>query len=168
MRTKQNPVYNYSIVDGQPTYLLFGNSVTQGNSFTAVSNYQNLYGRLSVDYERWFGPHHMLLSAMGDTRHELVQYDLPMIPSNIMESARYDYDRRYFLEVALTQSYFNRYAPDNRWGQFFAVGAAWDISREQFMQSATWVNHLKLRATYGHTGNGIDNSGYYQYRQRFS
>ncbi len=168
VRTKQNPVYNYSIVDGQPTYLLFGNSVTQGNSFTAVSSYQNLYGRLSVDYERWFGPHHMLLSAMGDTRHELVQYDLPMIPSNIMESARYDYDRRYFLEVALTQSYFNRYAPDNRWGQFFAVGAAWDISREQFMESATWVNHLKLRATYGHTGNGIDNSGYYQYRQRFS
>ena len=168
VRTKQNPVYNYSIVDGEPTYLLFGNSVSQINSFTAVSNYQNLYGRFSIDYERQFGPHHILASAMGDTRHELVQYDLPMIPSNIMESVRYDYDRRYFLEAAMTQSYFNRYAPDNRWGNFFAIGGAWDIRREQFMEDVSWVNQLKLRATYGHTGNGIDNSGYYLYRQRFS
>lgn len=168
VRTKQNPVYNYSLVDGQPTYLLFGNSVSQGNSFTAVSSYQNLYGRLSVDYVRQFGLHHVALGVTGDTRHELVQYDLPMIPSNIMESARYDYDRRYFLEAAMTQSYFNRYAPDNRWGNFFAVGAGWDISREPFMEQATWLDLLKLRTIYGHTGNGIDNSGYYQYRQRFS
>jgi hypothetical protein len=73
------------------------------------------------------------------------------------------------LEAAATQSYFNRYAPDNRWGSFFAVGGAWNITRENFMQStSTWLQELKLRATYGHTGNGIDNSGYYQYRQRFS
>ncbi|UKK49043.1 SusC/RagA family TonB-linked outer membrane protein [Prevotella sp. E9-3] len=168
IRTKQNPVYNFSIVDGKPTYLLYGNSVTQSNSFRAVSTYQNLYGQLSVDYERQFGKHHLKASVMGDTRHEVVQYDLPMIPSNIMETVQYDYAGRYFLQAATTQSYFNRYAPDNRWGQFFAFGAGWDISREQFMQQATWLDKLKLRATYGHTGNGIDNSGYYQYRQRFS
>ncbi|WP_027450824.1 SusC/RagA family TonB-linked outer membrane protein [Xylanibacter brevis] len=169
VRTKQNPVYSYSLVDGVPTYLRYGNSVSQGNSFTAVSTYQNLYGRLSLDYTRQFGLHHLTLGAMGDTRHEVVQYDLPMIPSDIMESIRYDYDKRYFLEAAATQSYFNRYAPDNRWGSFFAVGGAWNITRENFMQStSTWLQELKLRATYGHTGNGIDNSGYYQYRQRFS
>ncbi|MBQ3630650.1 MAG: SusC/RagA family TonB-linked outer membrane protein [Prevotella sp.] len=168
VRTKQNPVYNYSIVDGQPTYLLFGNSVSQSNGFTAVSSYQNLYGRLNIDYDRHFGLHHLAFGLMGDTRHELVQYDLPMIPSDMMESVRYDYDRRYFLEAAMTQSYFNRYAPDNRWGNFFAVGAGWDMSRESFMEDADWLDQLKLRATYGHTGNGIDNAGYYQYRQRFS
>lgn len=169
VRTKQNPVYNYSVVDGVPTYVRYGNSVSQSNNFTAVSTYQNLYGRLQLDYTRQFGLHHLTFGAMGDTRHEVVQYDLPMIPSDLMESVRYDYDGRYFLEAAATQSYFNRYAPDNRWGHFFAFGGAWMISKERFMQAtAGWLQQLKLRATYGHTGNGIDNSGYYQYRQRFS
>ena len=36
------------------------------------------------------------------------------------------------------------------------------------MESADWLNQLKIRGVFGKTGNGIDNSGYYMYRQTFS
>lgn len=169
VRTKQNPVFKYLIDEnGKETYTQYGASVSQSNSFRHVATYQNLYGQLAIDYERHFGKHHLKGSLMGDTRHEVVQYDLPMIPSNIMESVKYDYDQKYMAEASVVQSYFNRYSPGNRWGTFFAFGLGWNLKKELFMQYADWLDKLKLRATYGHTGNGIDNSGYYRYRQTFS
>jgi TonB-linked SusC/RagA family outer membrane protein len=85
-----------------------------------------------------------------------------------MANASYDYANKYFAQAAATQSYYNRYAPGHRWGTFYAFGLGWDISKEGFMQSADWLNQLKLRAVYGRTGNGITNSGYYTWRQTYS
>ena len=68
----------------------------------------------------------------------------------------------------MTESYFNRYAPGKRWGTFYAAGLGWNIANEKFMESVTWVNKLKLRGTIGKTGNGITNSGYYDFRQTYS
>ena len=44
-------------------------------------------------------------------------------------------------------------ARDNRWGNFWSFGASWRISKEDFMENLTWVDNLKLRASYGETGN---------------
>ena len=168
-RTKQAPVYAYSLDDlGEPMYTLYGSSVPQTNNFTSVASYNMLYGQMSVNYDRPFGLHTLHAALTGDTRHEIDDYDLPMIPSNVMEKISYDYAKRYFAQVAVTESYYNRYAPGNRWGTFCAFGLGWDIAQEAFMEQATWVDRLKLRAVWGKTGNGIGNSGYYTYRQTFS
>lgn len=168
VRTKQNPVFEYVLDGDKEIYNQYGSSISQSNSFRYVSSYQNLYGRMTIDYQRQFGLHGLKAALIGDTRHELVQYDLPMIPSNIIENVKYNYDQRYFFEGTLVQSYYNRYAPGRRWGTFFAIGAGWNIAKEKFFNDVDWLDNLKLRATYGHTGNGIDNSGYYRYRQTFS
>ena len=168
VRTKQNPVYQYSLSNsGNEVYTLYGSSVTQSNDFRYVATYQKLYGQLNINYDRQWGAHNFSASVMGDTRHEMVQYDLPMIPSNIMEKVKYNYGNRYFVDAALIQSYFNRYAPGHRWGTFYAFGLGWNIKDEKFMQPASWLDLLKIRGTYGYTGNGIDNSGYYRYRETF-
>ena len=67
---------------------------------------------------------------MSDTRQTLVNYDLPQLPSNIIGDVAYDYAEKYFVQAALSESYFNRYAPGNRWGTFYAFGLGWDISKE--------------------------------------
>ncbi len=169
VRTKRNPVFQFSKNDeGLPVYVQYGSPSSQTNNFTSVSNYHNLYGQLSVDYARDFGLHSIKATVMGDTRHEIDDFDLPMIPSNIMEGVGYSYAKKYFVQAKLTESYFNRYAPGNRWGTFGAIGLGWDISKEKFMEDATWVDLLKLRGTFGRTGNGISNSGYYIWRQTYS
>lgn len=168
-RTKRNAVYALSKDDaGNPVYTMYSSPSSQTNGFTSVSNYQNLYGQLSVDYERKLGSHSMKASVLGDTRQEIDDYDLPMIPSNIMENVAYNYAQKYFVEAKLSESYYNRYAPGKRWGTFGAVGLGWDISREKFMESALWLDKLKLRGVFGRTGNGISNSGYYTWRQTYS
>jgi len=169
VRTKRNAVYQFGKNDeGQPMYVQYGSPSPQTNNFTSVSNYHNLYGQLSVDYLRNFGKHRVTATVMGDTRHEIDDYDLPMVPSNIMEGIGYSFAQKYFLQAKLTESYYNRYAPGNRWGTFGAIGLGWDISKEGFMSDATWVNRLKLFGTGGRTGNGVDNSGYYIWRQTYS
>lgn len=167
-RTKRSQVYQLTFDDkGKPVYTMYGTPSSQTNNFSPVSNYQNLYGQLSLDYNRTFGLHTVKASVVGDTRHEVDDYDLPMIPSNIMETASYSYADKYFVQAKLAESYYNRYAPDRRWGTFGAIGLGWDISKENFMQSATWLDKLKLRGVWGRTGNGIDNSGYYIWRQTY-
>lgn len=168
VRTKQAQVFQYSITQqGNEAYDKYGDVSSQTNSYRSVSTYQYMYGKMYVDWERQFGMHGVKASLWGDTRTILNNYDLPMIPSNIGQKVEYNYDNKYFAQAAVTESYYNRYDNGRRWGTFWAVGLGWDISKEKFME-ASKIDQLKLRATYGHTGNGIDNAGYFSYLKRYN
>ena len=167
VRTKQAQVFQYSITQqGNEAYDKYGDVSSQTNSYRSVSTYQYMYGKMYVDWERQFGMNGVKASLWGDTRTILNNYDLPMIPSNIGQKVEYNYDNKYFAQAAVTESYYNRYDNGRRWGTFWAVGLGWDISKEKFME-ASKIDQLKLRATYGHTGNGIDNAGYFSYLKRY-
>lgn len=168
VRTKQAQVFQYSITQqGNEAYDKYGDVSSQTNSYRSVSTYQYMYGKMYVDWESQFGMHGVKASLWGDTRTILNNYDLPMIPSNIGQKVEYNYDNKYFAQAAVTESYYNRYDNGRRWGTFWAVGLGWDISKEKFME-ASKIDQLKLRATYGHTGNGIDNAGYFSYLKRYN
>lgn len=168
VRTKQAQVFQYSITQqGNEAYDKYGDVSSQTNSYRSVSTYQYMYGKMYVDWERQFGMHGVKASLWGDTRTILNNYDLPMIPSNIGQKVEYNYDNKYFAQAAVTESYYNRYDNGRRWGTFWAVGLGWDISKEKFME-ASKIDQLKLRATYGHTGNEIDNAGYFSYLKRYN
>ncbi|MDE6528032.1 MAG: SusC/RagA family TonB-linked outer membrane protein [Muribaculaceae bacterium] len=169
-RTSKNPVYRYSVnEEGLPIYNRFGTIENQKNDYNAIANYQQLWGKFGVDYERQWGLHHFKAGLSGDTRQNINNYDLPALPSNIMQTLAYDYDKKYFAQAAVTESYYNRYAPGRRWGAFYAFGLGWDMAREKFMASAgRWMDQLKFRLVYGRTGNGVENSGYYNYYQTYT
>ncbi|MGE7775865.1 SusC/RagA family TonB-linked outer membrane protein [Chitinophaga sp. NPDC101104] len=65
----------------------------------------------------------------------------------------FDYKDRYLLGASLRTDGSSKLARNNRYSWFPAVSAGWDISREQFMLSQKVVNHLKLRSSYGLSGN---------------
>ncbi len=74
--------------------------------------------------------------------------------------ANYSFDSgRYTLEGSFRRDGTSKFYKDVRWGNFWSVGAGWNIAREKFMAKVHWVNSLKLRASYGITGNleGIGN-----------
>lgn len=73
--------------------------------------------------------------------------------------ADYDYDNKYYLSAAFRRDGTSRFL--NRWGNFWSVGGAWRISKEEFMNGTeSWLNDLKLRASYGTQGNENILSGY--------
>jgi TonB-linked SusC/RagA family outer membrane protein len=71
----------------------------------------------------------------------------------------YDYKQRYLLEAVFRYDGSSKFAPANRWGFFPAFAAGWRISEEPFMQNLNnYIGSLKLRASWGQTGNNVLNS----------
>lgn len=64
----------------------------------------------------------------------------------------YDYDAKYGVSLTLRRDASYRFAETNRWGTFFSAAGFWNIADESFMQGSIF-NILKLRASYGETGN---------------
>lgn len=77
----------------------------------------------------------------------------------------YDYAHKYYASLSYRHDGSSRFAKENRWGDFWSFGASWRISEEAFMKDVKWVNNLKLRASYGETGNDniLDSDGYSDY-----
>ncbi|BAX79465.1 SusC/RagA family TonB-linked outer membrane protein [Labilibaculum antarcticum] len=73
----------------------------------------------------------------------------------------------YFFNVAYRRDASSRFSPDNRWGDFWSTSAAWILSNESFMESTSWVNMLKLKASFGEQGND-DIGNYYAYLDQYT
>lgn len=67
--------------------------------------------------------------------------------------ANYNYKSKYFLQASLRTDGSSRFGSKNRWGTFWSVGASWNIHNENFMDNVDFVNMLKVRGSYGISGN---------------
>ena len=76
----------------------------------------------------------------------------------------YDYKGRYLLEANVRADGSSRFRTGRQWRVFPSVSAGWNIAQEEFMQDNTWLNMLKLRASYGSLGNQNTNNWYYTYQ----
>lgn len=81
----------------------------------------------------------------------------------------YDYADKYYASISYRHDGSSRFSKDNRWGNFWSFGASWRISEEDFMKDISWLSNLKLRASYGQTGNDAildadDDASYYPYQ----
>ncbi|KAA5654947.1 TonB-dependent receptor, partial [Pseudomonas aeruginosa] len=65
---------------------------------------------------------------------------------------QYNYKGKYMLTGAIRADGASRFGKQNRWGWFPSVSAGWRLTEEQFMKSLTFIDDLKLRASYGLTG----------------
>lgn len=83
--------------------------------------------------------------------------------------ARVNYSlmNRYLFEINMRADASSRFHKDHRWGYFPSFSLGWRISEENFMKKYTWLDNLKLRASYGTLGN-INNVGNYDYFQNYS
>ena len=80
--------------------------------------------------------------------------------ASFIGNASYDYDGKYFGTASFRYDGSSKFSADNRWATFWSVGGAWDIAKENFLTEATDLfNSLKLRASYGTSGNS--DIGYY-------
>ena len=60
---------------------------------------------------------------------------------------------RYLVTVSLRADGSSKFAKGRRWGYFPSASVAWRMEQEDFLKECTWINHLKLRLSYGVTGN---------------
>lgn len=75
------------------------------------------------------------------------------IRSGFFGQAKYDYNDKYTVDLTVRRDGSSRFGDNSKWGNFGAVSAGWRISSESFMENTLWVDNLRLRASYGVTGN---------------
>ncbi len=81
--------------------------------------------------------------------------------------AMYDYNGTYYVDASYRRDGSSRFDPAHRWGNFFSFGGSWIMSRENFFQ-ASWVDELKLKASYGQNGNDQIGSSYNRYEDAYN
>ena len=67
--------------------------------------------------------------------------------------ATWNLDHKYFLAATFRADGSTKFAPGNQWGYFPSISGAWTINREKFLADAKWIEQLKLRASFGLSGN---------------
>ena len=72
---------------------------------------------------------------------------------SFLARATYSYKGKYITSAAIRADGCSRFGKNNRWGYFPSASAAWRISEENFLKDARWLDNLKLRLSYGVTGN---------------
>lgn len=81
--------------------------------------------------------------------------------------AMYDYQSKYFFSASFRRDASSRFHPDHRWGNFWSLGGAWILTRENFLAGTqNWLDNLKLKASIGSQGN--DNIGNFRYTNTYT
>lgn len=112
------------------------------------------------------GQRHLQFDPNNDELNGAVIEDTPSSYTSTYNSegwlgrVQYDYDSKYFASGSFRRDASSRFHPKHRWGNFWSVGAAWLINKEDFF-NVDWVNLLKLKVSYGEQGN--DQIGSYRY-----
>lgn len=169
-----NPI----IGDGAPA----GRSTHQFNNlfsynFNQLLNYDKSFGKNTLNvllgHENYSEQQNFLSGARSqqilDGNFELVnfttttdlnsQLDLRRV-EGYFSRVNYDYDNKYFISGSYRRDGSSKFYKDVRWGDFFSISGAWRIDQEAFMKDLTFINTLKLRSSYGQTGNDGDISRY--------
>ena len=122
----------------------------------------SLSGMLGYEYSTWkseytnaagTGMPNGVDALNSTTPYSVGGYEIPGASWATFIQAQYDYGKRYFLTATFRAEASSIFAPKNRVGYFPSVAASWLISNEEFMKSQDVVSLLKLRASYGITGN---------------
>ena len=105
-------------------------------------------------------------NAHGTSKKDLGSSSTHYMTQGIFGQLQYDYKETYFLSGSYRRDASSCFAPGHRWGNFGSVGAAWQITKMDFMKDIKWINFLKLKLSYGIQGN--DGVGYYTWADRYT
>ena len=118
------------------------------------------YTAQKVDYEWVRGAANGFSSNLGQTiGFGTVQSAQSARTGNTLISylarANYSYKDKYLLTATIRRDGSSRFGTNNLWGVFPSIAAGWNLSSEQFMNNMRWIDHAKIRASYGSTGSNF-------------
>lgn len=119
---------------------------------------------VGYDYQYWksTSPQYSELSTLGEIQSTTAASDERHVLLSYYARLNYTFDSRYMLTATMRRDGTSRFSKDNRWGTFPSVALAWRVSEEAFLKENAVLSNLKLRASYGVTGqqDGIGNYNY--------
>lgn len=156
-------IYNYKNYTVQQI-LNYNNSFLGEHNVDIMAGHENYANTYSYLYgykttETFAGQNH-LVNFNNIT--SLTDYEHNDKTESFFGRARYNFIEKYYVEASLRRDGTSRVARDNRWQNFWSVGATWIVSKENFMNDYSWVDDLKVRAATGVVGS-LGSLGFYDY-----
>lgn len=125
-------------------YANYSHVWNEKHSFSAMGGYgwQHFWKRLDAS----------TLSPEGAELFSPTHYESEYYLLSFYGRLNYSYDNRYMITATLRSDASSRFAKNNRWGLFPSVALGWKISQEAFLRDSEILSDLKLRLSYGQTG----------------
>lgn len=146
--------WNGETVNWNADFLLSYSKKIKDHSFSALAGYtaqEEKWDQLKSDGSKFPNDEiHIFQNAESiDMTSERYAWSLLAY----LARADYNYKDKYLLSASFRREGSSRFGADNRWGNFPSVSVGWRISEEAFMPRVEWLSNLKVRASYGVTGN---------------
>ncbi|MBR5402601.1 MAG: SusC/RagA family TonB-linked outer membrane protein [Bacteroidales bacterium] len=149
-------------------------TLTYNNSFGPINvnvmagheYYRTNSSLLSATAQGAFSPEVLEIAAFANKQVTSNSYSTNYNVEGYFVSAQVDDNNTFYLSASFRRDASSYFAPKHRWGNFWSVGAAYVISKELFMQNATWIDLLKLKASIGQQGN--DNTAAFGYTDTYN
>ncbi|MDR2804671.1 MAG: TonB-dependent receptor [Dysgonamonadaceae bacterium] len=150
----------------------YGPQKKENRLFTAYLNYNHLFPDIKsafdatagYDYQFWksTAPTYEELNIAGEAQSTSAASDQRHLLLSLYARLNYSYDSRYLLTATVRRDGTSRFSKNNRWGTFPSLAFAWRLTEETFLKNNGMLSDLKLRLSYGATGqqDGIGNYGY--------
>lgn len=141
--------------------MTFTNTVEYKFDVNKVHNATILIGQEAIIYDgsafgasvRGITDDRLTLLSHGTTPQNPTASIQKKVMNSYFARGEYNYAEKYYLDLSFRTDGSSVFGKNNRWASFFSVGTMWNIKKENFMQSAEWLNELSLKASYGTTGN---------------
>ena len=150
----------------------YGPQTNENRLLTLYANYakyfENLRSNVDVtagyDYQYWKSntPEYLTKSAAGTTLSTVKASDYRHVLLSYYGRLNYSFDGKYLLTATVRRDASSRFSKDNRWGTFPSVALGWTVTEEPWLKDQKVLSNLKIRASYGVTGqqDGIGNYNY--------
>ncbi|MCR5395235.1 MAG: TonB-dependent receptor [Bacteroidales bacterium] len=138
--------YSLTVHDDHNLSFLLGQEITDSEQ-TSQTMINHLFPRSFSATDAWTNMEFGSSYEAKTTRSTAVRM------ASFFGQASYNYNHKYLLALTLRADGSTRFGPDNRWGYFPSVAGAWVMSEESFMDNVDWIDNLKMRLSYGVTGN---------------
>ncbi len=172
-RTVANRVdYTFNqLLTWNPSFGLFNRERNEHN-LSVVLGHENYYIRAeSVNIERsGFLNENYMEGAGGALGTGSTSGISELAMESYFSMANYNYQNKYYVSASLRTDGSSRFASKSRWGTFWSAGAGWMLSEESFLKDKrSWLSSLKLRGSYGITGNeALNAAGYYAWMPSYA
>ncbi len=179
-----NPYYGYSAGESIQGSVSTYHYRTTDTNYQQLLNYNNVFGKHSVDVLLGHEYSRNSQTTLYASRNKVAMFDQNKeLDGAIIDGSmggnithynvegffvrgQYDYDNRYFASMSFRRDGSSNFHPDHRWGNFWSVGGAWIMSKEEWFPTTPLVNMLKLKLSYGEQGN--DAIGSFRYVDTYS
>ena len=148
----------------------YGPQTNTNRLFTGYLNYNkevesiksNFDVTAGYDYQAWTNKTvgYNEYNVFGEVQREVAPTDQRHVLISWYGRLNYSFDNRYLLTATMRADGTSRFSPDDRWGYFPSAGIGWRVNEESFMKDVKWLDNLKLRVSYGVTGQQDINNNY--------